>query len=64
MLTKINEGIFIGPQTTELKQDIKFEYQLSQVAKAAWKSFQNVAINFFLENHMDESYYNMVPDLV
>jgi len=36
---KIKEGIFVGPQIRELKLDVKFEYQLTEVEKTAWKSF-------------------------
>jgi hypothetical protein len=36
---KIKEGVFVGPQIRELKLDVKFEYQLSEVEKTAWKSF-------------------------
>jgi hypothetical protein len=31
------EGMFVGPEITELIQDIKFENQLSEVEKVAWK---------------------------
>ena len=44
MLTK--EGAFVGPQTRQLIQDLKFEHQLSEVEKAALKSFINFIINF------------------
>jgi len=37
--TKIKEGVFVGPQIRELKLDVIFEYQLSEVEKTAWKSF-------------------------
>jgi hypothetical protein len=44
--------------------DVKFEDQLSEVERAAWKSFQNVTTNF-LENHNKaENYCDMVADLV
>jgi len=42
-----NEGVFVGPEITELIQDIKFENQLSEVEKAAWKSLKNVTTNFW-----------------
>ena len=44
---KIKEGVFVGPQITELIQDVKFEDQLSEVEKAAWKSFKNAATSLF-----------------
>jgi hypothetical protein len=40
------EGLFVGPEITELIQDIKFEKQLSEVEKVAWKSLINVTANF------------------
>ena len=52
---KIKEGIFVGPQIRELKLDVKFEYQLTEVEKTAWKSFWNVATNFW-GNHIGENY--------
>ena len=42
-----NEGVFVGPEITALIQDIKFENQLSEVEKAAWKSLKNVTTNFW-----------------
>ena len=39
---KIKEGVNVGPQIRELIQDAKFKYQLTEVYKAAWKSFKNV----------------------
>jgi hypothetical protein len=56
---KIKEGVFVGPQITELIQDIRFEDQLSEVERAAWKSFENVTPNF-LGNHKVENYRDMV----
>jgi hypothetical protein len=42
---------------------VKFEDQLSEVERAAWKSFQNVTTHF-LEYQEAENYCNMVADLV
>jgi hypothetical protein len=47
---KIKEGVFAGPQIRELIQDVKFEDQLREVKKAAWKTLKNVTNNFFCEN--------------
>jgi hypothetical protein len=44
MLTK--ERVYVGPQIRELIQDLKFEHQLSEVEKAAWKSFIKFTTNF------------------
>ena len=43
--------------------DVKFEDQLSEVERAAWKSFQNVTTHL-LKNHKAENYCDMVADLV
>ena len=59
---KINEGISFGPQIRELIQEIKSEDQLSEVEKAARKTFKNATTIFFL-NHEAESYRDMVTDL-
>ena len=34
---KIKEGVFVGPQIGELIQVVKFEDQLSETERAAWK---------------------------
>jgi hypothetical protein len=39
---KIKEGVFVGPQIRELMQYAKFEDQLREEEKSAWKSFNNV----------------------
>jgi hypothetical protein len=41
------EGVLVGPQIRELTKELQFEYQLSEVEKAAWKSFINVTSNFW-----------------
>jgi hypothetical protein len=43
-------------------QDIKFEDQLSEVVKAAWKSFTNVTTISF-GNHKAANYRDIVADL-
>jgi hypothetical protein len=40
------ERVLFGPQIIELTQCLKFEYQLNEVEKAAWKSFVNLTTNF------------------
>jgi phosphoenolpyruvate synthase/pyruvate phosphate dikinase len=47
---KIKERAFVGPKIRELIQDVKFEDQLSDVEKAAWKSLKNISTNC-LGNH-------------
>jgi hypothetical protein len=46
---QIKEGVFVGPQLRQLIQGIKFEDQLSEVEKDAWKSFRNVTAIFLGE---------------
>jgi len=41
---KIKEGLFVGPQMRELKQDIKFEGQRNEVEKAEWKLIEKTSL--------------------
>jgi hypothetical protein len=45
---KFKEGVLVGPQITALIREVKLEDQLSELEKAAWKSFKNV--NFFFKS--------------
>jgi hypothetical protein len=45
--TKIKERIFVGLQIRELIQDVKYEDQLSELKRAAWKILKNGTTNFF-----------------
>jgi hypothetical protein len=45
---KIKEELCVGPQIRQWIQDVKFEDQLIEVEKAAWKSFENVTTNFLV----------------
>ena len=47
----------------ELIQDVRFEDQLSEVEKIAWKSFKIVTTNFMF-NHKAEKCSDVVGDLV
>jgi len=40
------EWVLVGPQIGELTQYLKFEHQVSEVEKTAWKSFVNITTNF------------------
>jgi hypothetical protein len=44
---KIKEGVILGHQIRALIQDVKFEGQLREVEKTAWKSFKNITTNFW-----------------
>jgi len=61
--SKFKEGVLVGPQIRELIQDVKLEDQLSEVEKAAWKSFKNVTTNVF-KNRKAEDEPDMVAHLV
>jgi hypothetical protein len=43
---KIKEGVFVRLQISELLQDVKFDDQLNEWKRAAWKSLKNVTTNF------------------
>ena len=44
---KIKEGVFVGLQIRELKQNVKAEDSLREVEKAARNHKKNVTTNFF-----------------
>jgi len=46
-----------------LIQDVKFEDRLSEVDKAAWKSFKNVT-TVSLGNHTEKNCRDVVADLI
>jgi len=60
---KFREGVLAGPQIRELIQDVKFEDRLSEVERAAWKSFTFLTTKFE-GNYKAEKYRDMVADLV
>ena len=43
----MKEWVFVRPQIRQLMKDVISEDQLSEVGKAAWKSFKNSTTNFF-----------------
>jgi hypothetical protein len=65
---RIKEGIFVGPQITELLKDEHFESVLNSLELEAWKSFKNVCEHFlgsradnyklFIENLL-QAYQNL-----
>ncbi|UYV81646.1 hypothetical protein LAZ67_20001789 [Cordylochernes scorpioides] len=62
-LSKIKEGIFVGPQIRELQEDGNFQNSLNEVEAAAWNSFRNVCKNF-LGSVKVENYRDIVNDLL
>jgi len=61
---KFREGLFVGPQMRELIQDRKFEDQLSEVERAAWKSFKIVTAKFVGNYKAEKCHDIMVADLI
>jgi len=43
---KIKEGVFCGPQITQLFEDQDFSTKLNSTERRAWKALGNVCINF------------------
>ena len=60
---KLREGIFVGPQITQLLHDVSFEAKLSQQEQAAWLSFKSVVKNF-LGNHRANNYKEIVERML
>jgi len=45
---RIIKGVYVGPHTTQLIPDVKFEHKLREVKKAEWKLFK-MSISSFWE---------------
>jgi hypothetical protein len=60
---KIKEGIFIGPQIGELKQDKQFDEDLNETERHAWLSFKRICKDF-LGNHKAANCQGAVQDLL
>jgi len=61
--TKIKEGIFIGPQISELIQDKQFDEDLNEMERNAWLSCKRICKDF-LGNHKAANYQDVVQDLL
>jgi len=61
--TKINEGIFIGPQIREMMQDKWLDEYLNETERNAWLSFKRI-FKDFLGNHKAANYRDVVQDLL
>ena len=46
---EIKKGVHVGHHIREFIQDVRSEDQLSEVVKAAWKSFKNATTIFFVQ---------------
>jgi hypothetical protein len=63
---KIKEGIFVGPQITELLKDEHFECVSNSLELEAWKSFKNVSEHFWARteqatiNYLSRIYYKPI----
>ena len=60
---KIKEGIFIGPQIRELKQDKQFDEDPNETERNAWLSFKRICKDF-LGNHKAANYQYVFLDLL
>jgi len=60
--TKIEEGIFIGPQIRELMQDKQFDEDMNETERNAWLSFKRICKDF-LGNHKSVNSQDVVQDL-
>ena len=61
---KIKEGVAVGPQIGELKQDAKFKHQLTEVYKSSLEIIHTSHEHFWEGNHKAENYRGEVADLV
>ena len=60
---KIKEGIFIGPQITELMQDKHFDEDPNETESNARLSFKRICKDV-LVNHKAATYQDVVQDLL
>ena len=60
---KIREGIFIGQQIRELKQEKQFDEDMNETERNAWLSFKSICKDFF-GNHKTANYQGVVQDLL
>lgn len=61
--TKINAGIFEGPQIRELFKDSKFDCSMDVNEKKAWQAFKSIVSNF-LGNYRSPEHERVVEDLL
>jgi hypothetical protein len=59
----MREGIFVGPQITQLFEDKDFSTKLTSTERRAWKAFENVCRNF-LDNERAQYYGEIVQELI
>ena len=60
---KIKEGIFTGPQTTQLFEDQDFSAKLNSTGRRDWETFVNICRNF-PGNVKVENYSKIVQELI
>jgi len=51
---KTKEGVYIGPQIRELRQDKPFDEDLNETERNAWLSFKRICKDF-LGNHKQQT---------
>lgn len=61
--SKINEGIFVGPQIRQLLKSDIFRNHMNNTELRAWNAFKNIC-NGFLGNRRDERYTYLVEELL
>ncbi|GBM09923.1 hypothetical protein AVEN_86809-1 [Araneus ventricosus] len=62
-VSKIKEGVSVGPQIKELFRDPKFKKLLRSKEKQVWDAFYQVSTNF-LGNDKAENYKDLVEDML
>jgi hypothetical protein len=58
------EGIFIGPQVTQLLKDQDFNTQLNLAERRSWKAFEKNVCRNFKHNEKVENYSEIVQELI
>jgi hypothetical protein len=58
----MKDGIFIGPQITQLYKDQDFSTLLNSTGRRSWKAIENICRNY-LGNEEVENYSEIVQEL-
>ncbi|GBO26051.1 hypothetical protein AVEN_199321-1 [Araneus ventricosus] len=62
-VSKIKQGVFVGPESKQLFRDRKFEKLLRSNEKQVWDVFYQISTNF-LGNDKAENYKDLVEDML
>jgi hypothetical protein len=60
---KMKEGIFFGPQITQILEDQDFSSKLNSTEIRAWKAYENICRNFVGNEHAN-NYAEIVQELI